>query len=346
VSGGSLVKYEACNNSNYSQTKIGHNFTGKCYFNNDISLSSTSNISLGGTSISINTTELSYLSGVTSNIQAQLDNRAKLSNANSFLGTNTFNGDITVLGVHNNFNNNIYFKNNIYFSGAGSKTLFQNGSELKFDNESKIEANGKIITPAQLSYLSGVTSSIQNQLNDKASVLSLTEKASLTGSNTFTANNIFNGSNTFNVTNTFTKDINFTNKTIYTGNITNTLGYVEDTFETLSATQTDITFDIEHPKNDPQFYGTYVSCGMLYLKNVSGSGRDIKFRLWTSPASYFNQASSQVHTVSSTSTISFNFSIILSKLLSNSRIKLRLGLDVNDPRHWEVQYTLHSIRIS
>ena len=161
----------------------------------------------------ITPTELSCLSGVTSNIQDQLTNKASLTGSNIFSASNTFNGDITASGLHNNFNNNIYFKNNIYFSGnTSSKTLFQNGSELKFETGSQISANNLTITPDQLSYLAGVSSNIQVQLGDKLNLTGGTISGNLTISGTTTLNSQVNFNNNI-LLNTLNSYIQFPDNT-------------------------------------------------------------------------------------------------------------------------------------
>ena len=93
----------------------------------------------------ISPVELSYIDGASSNIQTQLNNKCGLSSNNTFTGTNTFNNTVS-------FNNDIL-------------------------------ANSTTITPVELSYIDGVTSNIQTQLNTKAG---------LSSNNTYTGTNTFN----------------------------------------------------------------------------------------------------------------------------------------------------------
>jgi hypothetical protein len=106
-------------------------------------------------SLTITPAQLSCISGATSSIQTQLDVKASLSENNAFTGTNSFSNTTTFTG-------------NVY-------------------------ANNTTITPEQLSYVSGATSSIQTQLSGKASSSDLNGKASLSGNNAFTGTNTFSG---------------------------------------------------------------------------------------------------------------------------------------------------------
>jgi len=123
---------------------------GKTTFLNDLIANSTT----------ITPTELSYISGVSSNIQTQLNNKF-----NSAGGTIT--GNVIINGT-TSFNGNL-------------------------------SANEITITPIQLSYVSGATSNIQTQLN---------EKVSLSGSNTFTGTNTFSSNITANGSANFNNNIN------------------------------------------------------------------------------------------------------------------------------------------
>jgi cytoskeletal protein CcmA (bactofilin family) len=101
--------------------------------------------------ITVTSTQLSYVSGVTSNIQTQLDGKTTLAaiqaNNNTWTGTNTFSGNLSV--------------------------------------------NLTTVTPTQISYLSGVTSNIQTQLDSKVSIATmLANNNTWTGTNTFNSNHV------------------------------------------------------------------------------------------------------------------------------------------------------------
>ena len=82
---------------------------------------------------SVTSTELGYLDGVTSGIQSQLNDRAKLSGNNTYTGTNTFQGSGRII-VNNAFSGGatIYAKANDT-NGKGEAALhgyYTNGGDL------------------------------------------------------------------------------------------------------------------------------------------------------------------------------------------------------------------------
>lgn len=112
---------------------------------------------ISANSTTITPVELSYLDGVTSNLQTQINSITGGSGSYATLsGTQTFSGSNTFTGT----------------------TTFSNS----------VIANGANISPVELSYLDGLTSSIQTQLNNRAQ---------LTSNNTFTANNTFQGNDIY-----------------------------------------------------------------------------------------------------------------------------------------------------
>lgn len=104
------------------------------------------------TSSDISTTELGYLSGTTSNIQTQLTN----------LNTGITNLNTSVSALEQNKQNNI--------TGAATTIV---SSNLTPSKALVSNASGKVavssVSSTELGYLSGVTSSVQTQLNAKAS---------------------------------------------------------------------------------------------------------------------------------------------------------------------------------
>ena len=137
-------------------------------FNNKLSLSGgtmTGNITLGtGSNIIANSTtilqtELSYLSGVTSNIQTQFSNKFDKSGG-TISGPVQFTAGIVL--------NNVATCN--YQITCNGK--IQCYANIKFNSTAGIELASVTISQTELSYLSGVTSSIQTQLSDKLSLSS------------------------------------------------------------------------------------------------------------------------------------------------------------------------------
>jgi len=146
-------------------------------------------------SSNVTSTELSYLEGVTSNIQAQLDSKVPrpVSTDNAIARYDGTNGDIQDSGVFIDDFNNVTGINNLIVSGNetvnGDLTI--NGTtianSLKLLNEtadtvpildSNKEIKSSIITPTELSQLQGVTGNIQTQLDSK---INLTEKGAPNG---------------------------------------------------------------------------------------------------------------------------------------------------------------------
>ena len=110
---------------------------------------------------SITTTELGYLSGVTSNIQTQLDSKANSSTTLAGYGiTNAYTKDEVDQAIEDKVPD---------FEGAVSNIIEAN---LEASRVVVSDANGKIsnseITTTELNYLDGVTSNIQTQLDGKA----------------------------------------------------------------------------------------------------------------------------------------------------------------------------------
>ena len=181
-------------------------------------------IKLNNVTYTISPLELSYLDGITSNVQTQLNSISgvSLSGNNTFTGLNTFSN----VTYHNN--NTVFFENldntkywyinsdstalmghwtgsgsNIVFSGSTGTGVFSGllscnggltliaGQNLNLNGN--IIANSLTISPTELGYLDGVTSNIQTQINSIVSGGSV----SLSGTNAFTGSNSFAGVTTF-----------------------------------------------------------------------------------------------------------------------------------------------------
>lgn len=185
-------------------------------------------------SLTITPVELSYISGATSNIQTALNNKASLSTLNTFNLTNTFSANIHVGGTANlstlNVTGNELLGGNLTINGASGTNKIYGMSkfygftymENRLLCSENIEVTGNIsaanlnigfnttlngniivnsttITPIELSYIDGITSNIQTQLNNKASLSTNT----FTGTNTFPSISFTNGTtqtNAFNAT--------------------------------------------------------------------------------------------------------------------------------------------------
>jgi hypothetical protein len=118
--------------------------SGAKTFSGGVTLSSN----ITANSATITPTELSYIDGVTSNLQTQLDAKATDSLTCHLAGTETVTGAKTF---------------------SGGVTLSSN-----------ISANSCTITPTELSYIDGVTSNLQTQLDAKAG---LSSNNTLSGTN-------------------------------------------------------------------------------------------------------------------------------------------------------------------
>jgi hypothetical protein len=119
--------------------------------------------------INITPTELSYISGTTSNIQTQLNNKLNTTGG-------TISGNLTLTGNLIANSTNITPTELSYISGTTSSLQNQLNNKLNTTGGTisgnltltgNLIANTITITPTQLSYVSGVTSNIQTQLNNK-----------------------------------------------------------------------------------------------------------------------------------------------------------------------------------
>ena len=135
----------------------------QCYFN--IKLNSTAGIELP--TYTITQAELSYLHGVTSNIQTQLNSKFNLTGG-AITGPVNFT-DVCEFFTSTLFDDNVTFSGNLLVASA-------------------------IISPTELSYLDNVTSNIQTQLNSKFN----SSGGAISGNVTFNGTTTFNSSATFN----------------------------------------------------------------------------------------------------------------------------------------------------
>ena len=143
--------------------------------------------------INITPTELSYISGTTSNIQTQLNNKLNTTGG-------TISGNLTLTG--NLIANSITITPTelSYISGTTSSLQNQLNNKLNTTGGTisgnltltgNLIANSITITPTELSYLSGVSSNIQTQLNNRvlSSALGYTKSGTTL---TYDANTILN----------------------------------------------------------------------------------------------------------------------------------------------------------
>lgn len=110
----------------------------------------TGTVTLGGVALTVTGTELNFVAGVTSAIQTQLNNKAPLASP-------TFTGTVTLPST-------------VATPLTASRALVTNAS-------GQLAVSAATLT--ELSYVSGVTSAIQSQLNSLSS--SLSGKANLSG---------------------------------------------------------------------------------------------------------------------------------------------------------------------
>jgi microcystin-dependent protein len=151
----------------------------------------------------LSNTILTYLSGVSSNIQTQFSNTAKNNTANTFsTGQQTITNDLRLDGnllVGTAGGTSISNTILTYLSGASSNIQTQIDGTAKLASANTLSgtntitgnliANTQTITPTELGYLSGVTSSIQNQINSisTSNFVSLTLDQTIGGLKTFSS---------------------------------------------------------------------------------------------------------------------------------------------------------------
>lgn len=140
------------------------------FVNGKFTLQSTGGIILGALSnLLISQTELSYLSGVTSSIQSQLNSKANLSGA-MFTGLCIFTAGCNFTGGTPTFTVTPIFSNTSTFNGSPSfNAKLECNANVKLNGSSGLELTtpASTISQTELSYLFGVSSSIQTQLNGK-----------------------------------------------------------------------------------------------------------------------------------------------------------------------------------
>jgi alpha-tubulin suppressor-like RCC1 family protein len=147
----------------------------------------------------VTSTEISYLDGVTSNIQTQLNSKVSSSTLNSYLSPlaqKTYvdsqtslkvskTGDVMTgfLTLHSNPTSPLHAATKQYVDSVvgSAKTTYTAGRALITGSSGVAEASP--VTSIEISYLDGVTSSIQTQLNAKANASSLGSYLPLAGGN-------------------------------------------------------------------------------------------------------------------------------------------------------------------
>ena len=139
---------------------------------------------ISANSATITPVELSYLDGVTSNLQTQINSitggsgsYATLSGTQSFTGNNTFTGDVVFSKVAGAININ-----------NGATMTFSGGSALTISASGFLNVNGVSLDSTTLSYIQTLTSDAQTQLNNKAGIST---------NNTFTGVNYFNNNDVY-----------------------------------------------------------------------------------------------------------------------------------------------------
>jgi hypothetical protein len=152
-------------------------------------------VDIGGNVSSSPTTaqELSYLSGSTSQIQTQINN--KLNKDNPAIDSQiTFIGDDDGVSVYNDdaggltiatTGGSYNFKDTIKAEGGFTDLGANTSSVAYFDTNKKLVSS--TVTPTELGYLSGVTGSVQNQLNGKQNKITSGSSFNITASNAVSA---------------------------------------------------------------------------------------------------------------------------------------------------------------
>ena len=233
-------------NYNNIWSKVPHTFENSLIgqdasFNTTLSVGSTSNLkTINGTSLNISGSSnfsntivadsLSVINGT--NLNGDLTAISK----SQFIGVSTFQNNL--IGNANIHASTFDVSGNSIFNGSSTNygnTYFNNDIYLQVS--SKLFAYGTGITQQELSYLSGVTSAIQTQLNNKLSLTGGSVTGNLnvsgninvygTGTNTIYGTNSIVGSTTFNsalavnnqlnLTYTGTSGLNLNNNIIQTG---------------------------------------------------------------------------------------------------------------------------------
>jgi hypothetical protein len=155
---------------------------------NAISLTANSAVNTGSTGqlvASITTaTELAYLSGVSSNVQTQLDGKASAFTLGSVSSSPTsvmtitgsgapVNGSLTFTINQSSSTANGYLSSTDWttFNNKGNRIVGSPNQAVSTGSTSQFVAS--ITTATELSYLSGVTSNVQTQLDGKAGTFTL-----------------------------------------------------------------------------------------------------------------------------------------------------------------------------
>jgi hypothetical protein len=84
---------------------------------------SITNITFSGTLNSVSTTIFSYISGLTSSAQTQLDSKVSLSSNNTYSGTQTYNGNISFTGTLNSMTTTIFSSISTAFGKQNSSNV-------------------------------------------------------------------------------------------------------------------------------------------------------------------------------------------------------------------------------
>ena len=143
---------------------------------NGINLSSA--VSVGVTSVT--STQLSYLSGTTSNLQTQIDSKIGTSYVDTAIASKAStsyvdtavstclqaSGGGYTITLPSSFSANTFFTGPVFTDGVLN---IRNGANLS----SNVSVGGTSVTFTQVSYLSGATSNIQTQLDNKVGTLAL-----------------------------------------------------------------------------------------------------------------------------------------------------------------------------
>lgn len=151
----------------------GGTISGGITFNGVVNL----NNNIVANALTISPIELSYLDNASSNIQGQLNSKLDKTGG-TVSGPVNFSSDVDIYG-NGTFNNTATFNAQSYFNAK-----LQCYYNIKLNSIAGIEIGLITISQTELSYLSGVTSAIQTQLNNKLSL----SGGAVTGTTNFLSN--------------------------------------------------------------------------------------------------------------------------------------------------------------
>jgi len=158
----------------------------------DISFNGNIHITSGKTLNGISTTTLSYLNGVTSSIQSQIDSKEN---------NNSTNINVSRLADGTISNTEFQTLNNISSNIQNQLNTKENNNSVNIDVSRLADGT---ISNTEFQTLNNISSNIQNQINSR---VGLTLNNNITGNNTLSGNNVFSGPGMYTHANNFTQRI-------------------------------------------------------------------------------------------------------------------------------------------